>query len=70
MNAPLEFRAVSHRFGSGRGARDVLRDIDLVLVPGERHALVGPNGAGKSTLINLASGALAPTAGQIGRAHV
>jgi branched-chain amino acid transport system ATP-binding protein len=41
------------------------RDIAIALERGERHALIGPNGAGKTTLINLLSGALAPSSGDI-----
>ncbi len=33
--------------------RPVLKDIDLVIRPGERVGLVGRSGAGKSTLVNL-----------------
>jgi subfamily B ATP-binding cassette protein MsbA len=33
--------------------RLVLRDVDLVVEPGQRAALVGPTGSGKSTLIGL-----------------
>ena len=65
MSATLEFIRVTHRFGAARSLREVLRDVDLAIPAGERHALIGPNGAGKSTLINLASAQLAPTAGSI-----
>jgi branched-chain amino acid transport system permease protein len=34
----------------------VLRDVDLVLKPGEALGLIGPNGAGKTTLVNVLSG--------------
>ncbi|MDH3690462.1 MAG: ABC transporter ATP-binding protein [Gammaproteobacteria bacterium] len=47
------------------GALHVARDIHFRLDPGARHALIGPNGAGKTTLVNLISGALKPTAGEI-----
>jgi len=40
-------------------------DIDLSLPAGARHALIGPNGAGKTTLINLLTGVLTPTGGDV-----
>jgi len=40
-------------------------DITLAFERGTRHALIGPNGAGKTTLINLLTGALAPTFGDV-----
>src|SRR6187551_2503248 len=47
----LEFRDVEFRYP---GAQDpVLRDISLVVVPGQTTAIVGSTGSGKSTLINL-----------------
>ncbi len=57
----LRLEKVSKQFGRTR----VLHDVDLVIEPGERHAIIGPNGAGKSTLFHLISGLLAPDSGRI-----
>jgi zinc transport system ATP-binding protein len=40
-----------------------LRDIDLVVEPGEFLGLIGPNGGGKTSLLRVLLGILAPTAG-------
>ena len=47
------------------GALAAVRDLSLDLWPDQIHAVIGPNGAGKTTLINLLSGDLSPSAGQI-----
>jgi ABC-type multidrug transport system fused ATPase/permease subunit len=59
----LELRDVSFRYE--RSDELVLRNIDLVIPAGTRAAFVGPTGAGKSTLVDLITGLLAPTEGQI-----
>ena len=47
------------------GGLAAVRDVSIALNRGELHALIGPNGAGKSTLVNLLSGELRPTSGEI-----
>src|SRR6185295_3334608 len=49
----------------GRGPREVLRGVDLLLDPGERVALMGRNGAGKTTLLRAAAGLVDPVRGRI-----
>ncbi|MEO8741438.1 MAG: ABC transporter ATP-binding protein, partial [Casimicrobiaceae bacterium] len=39
--------------------------VSLSFAAGDRHALIGPNGAGKTTFINLLTGVLAPSAGEV-----
>ncbi len=46
------------------GEREILKGLDLVVKPGEVHAIMGPNGAGKSTLGYLLSGREGYTAEQ------
>jgi ABC-type multidrug transport system fused ATPase/permease subunit len=48
-----------------REGHDVLRDVSLDLVPGERLAVVGPSGAGKSTLGRLLAGIHGPRSGRV-----
>lgn len=57
----IEMREITKSFGSFK-AND---QINLQVKKGEIHALLGENGAGKSTLMNMLSGLLEPTAGEI-----
>ncbi len=57
----IEIRDVQKSFGITK----VIRDLNLKVADGERHALIGPNGAGKSTTFNLISGYMAPTSGEV-----
>ncbi|MCK1754891.1 ABC transporter ATP-binding protein [Bradyrhizobium sp. 137] len=57
----LEVREVRKSFGS----IEIIRGLNFSVVAGERHAIIGPNGAGKSTTVNLISGFMAPTSGEV-----
>lgn len=57
----LEARKLSKHFG-GFLANDA---IDLAVEAGEIRGIIGPNGAGKSTLVNLMTGVLQPSAGDV-----
>ena len=61
MPVVLETRGLDKHFGGIIAANDV----SLKIEKGARHALIGPNGAGKTTVVNLLTGVLRPTAGQI-----
>ena len=61
MNTVLETRGLCKSFG----ALTVADQINFRLDAGSRHALIGPNGAGKTTFVNLLTGRLTPTSGQV-----
>jgi branched-chain amino acid transport system ATP-binding protein len=61
-NTPLfEALNVSKSFGVFKALRDVSFRVD----DGEFVSIVGPNGAGKTTLVNVVSGLLRPTVGEV-----
>ncbi|MET7425555.1 ATP-binding cassette domain-containing protein [Dactylosporangium sp. NPDC005555] len=57
----IEARGLS----AGYGDLAALRDLDLVVRPGEIVALLGPNGAGKTTTLLTLAGELKPLAGTV-----
>lgn len=57
----LEVRGLAKQFG----AIQVLKGVDLQVLPGEVHCVMGQNGAGKSTLIKTLSGVHEPDGGTI-----
>jgi Fe-S cluster assembly ATP-binding protein len=52
MSSALEIRNI-HANVEGK---EILKGVNLVVKPGEIHALMGPNGTGKSTLANILMG--------------
>jgi branched-chain amino acid transport system ATP-binding protein len=61
MTPLLETRGVSKHYGVFRA----LEDVSISIGEGEFVSIVGPNGAGKTTLVNLLTGLLVPTKGEI-----
>ena len=61
MTPMLETRGLCKSFG----ALTVADNIQFRLDAGARHALIGPNGAGKTTFVNMLTGRLAPSSGQV-----
>jgi branched-chain amino acid transport system ATP-binding protein len=61
VTVALETRGLCKNFG----ALTVADRVDFRLEAGVRHALIGPNGAGKTTFVNMITGLLAPSAGQV-----
>ncbi len=54
MNNLLE----AHNLVKHYGNRVVVKDIDLIVAPGEVVGLIGPNGAGKSTTLEMVLGSM------------
>ncbi len=68
LRGEITFDDVSFRYGRASGADDgdyALRDVDLVIPPGQTVALVGETGAGKSTFAKLVSRFYDPTSGAV-----
>lgn len=62
MSRPaIELQGVCKHYGKA----EIIRNLSVRVMAGERLALVGPNGAGKSTLFDLISGRAKNDAGQI-----
>lgn len=61
VNNLLELKGVSKNYKD----KNVLRDINLTIAPGEIVSLLGPSGCGKTTLLNIILGLTNQTDGQL-----
>ncbi len=61
----LTVRRLEKRYGLGEAQVDVLRGVELEVMPGEMCAVMGPSGVGKSTLMSCVAGLEAPDRGAI-----
>ncbi len=65
--ARIRFRNVRHAYPPPKGQEPVyaLKEINQVWEDGGAYALLGPSGCGKTTLLNIISGLLTPSEGEI-----
>ena len=62
MDTPaISIRALCKSYGR----HEALKGIDLEVAPGEILAFLGPNGAGKTTTINILTGLLRQSGGEV-----
>ena len=52
-------------YGKGDNAVEALKDVNMVVAPGEVVGLVGPSGSGKSTLLKCLGAIIEPTSGRM-----
>ena len=62
---PLAADRIAMTYDDGRRSVPVIGEISFDLRPGEIVSIVGPSGCGKTTLLNILSGLLAPSAGEV-----
>ncbi len=61
MSETLVAQDLVKRFGT----KEAVRDVSLIIRPGEVVGLLGPNGAGKTTTFNIVVGRIRPTQGKV-----
>jgi len=65
LSAPPDLRLEARNLCKSYGDRTVVRDVSLIVEPGEVVGLLGPNGAGKTTTFYMVVGVEAPDQGNI-----
>ena len=63
--AGIRIEGLRKRYGEGDTAVDALKDVNMVVAPGEVVGLIGPSGSGKSSLLHAAGLLERPTSGEI-----
>ncbi|MEM6851023.1 MAG: ABC transporter ATP-binding protein [Pseudomonadota bacterium] len=60
----ISVQGLRKTYGSGEGAKEALKGVDLTVARGSIFGLLGPNGAGKSTFINILAGLVNKSGGE------
>lgn len=63
--AGIRIEGLGKRFGSGDTAFDALKNVNMMIAPGEVVGLIGPSGSGKSTLLKCLGAVIEPTTGRM-----
>ncbi len=61
----IRIEGLRKRYGSGATAVDALKDVNMVVAPGEVVGLIGPSGSGKSTLLKCLGAVIEPSGGRM-----
>ena len=63
--AGIRIEGLRKVYGSGDTAVEALKDVNMVVAPGEVVGLIGPSGSGKSTLLKCLGAVIEPTSGRM-----
>ena len=61
----IRIEGLSKRYGEGDTAVFALKDVNMLVEPGEVVGLIGPSGSGKSTLLKCLGAVIEPSAGRM-----
>lgn len=61
----IRIEGLRKRYGTGDTAVDALKEVNMVVAPGEVVGLIGPSGSGKSTLLKCLGAVIEPSAGKM-----
>ena len=64
-DAGIRIEGLRKRYGQGDTAVDALKDVNMVVAPGEVVGLIGPSGSGKSTLLKCLGAVIEPSGGRM-----
>lgn len=63
MSSPIiSLKDISFSYSDGN---EILKEVDLEILPGDKIALTGHNGSGKTTMLHIIMGLLRPASGQV-----